>query len=53
MVSYNDNEFVKFMLDKAKKREPQEKSQLSGDADLKTVEDITKNLTEKAAAKKR
>ncbi len=53
MATYQDNEFVRLMLEKAKKREPQERSQLSSDADLKAVEEITKSLKEKAVAKKR
>lgn len=53
MATANENEFVRLMLDKARKREPAERSQLSTDADMKTVEDITKELKEKAAVKKR
>ena len=57
-LSYNmptakDQEFVRYMLDKVKKKEASERSQLSSDADMKTVEEITKNLKEKAVSKKR
>lgn len=53
MATAKDEEFVRYMLDRAKKKEPSERSQLSSDADMKTVEEITKNLKEKAVAKKR
>ena len=53
MPTAKDKEFVNYMLEKVKKKEPSERSQLSSDADMKTVEEITKNLKEKAISKKR
>ncbi len=53
MPTAKDQEFVRYMLDRSKKRENLEKSQLSGDADVKTIEEIAKNIKEKAISKKR
>lgn len=53
MATGRDADFVNYMLERAKKKEPLEKSQLSIDADMKTVEEIAKTIKEKASAKKR
>jgi len=52
MPTAQDEEFVQYILGQAKKKD-KSKSQLSTDADMKEVEEIAKNLKEKAAVKKR
>lgn len=53
MATGRDSDFVNYMLEKSKKKEPLEKSQLSIDANMNDIEQITKDLKNKAAAVKK
>ena len=53
MAVGKDSDFVNYMLEKSKKKEPLEKSQLSIDANMDDIEKIAKDLKNKVAAVKK
>lgn len=53
MAAGRDADFVNYMLEKSKKKEPLERSQLSIDANMDDIEQIAKDLKNKVAAVKK